>query len=380
MPAVKFVNVNLSINGNKILKKLSFIIEDGEYFAIVGETGAGKTSILNIVNGLYRPTSGRLIIGDEDFTKIPAENRDIGRVFEEYALFPHYDVYKNVAYSHRVRDRDVKITKKAAKEVLNLMLLYNRDDALPVELSGGMQQRVALARALMTDSGILLMDDPFSALDAGLRMDLRIELKNLAKDLGTTVIHCTNDVEEAMMVCNRMALMKDGKILQIGTPDEIYYHPLNLYIASFLGDVNLLECKVQKIDEDINGHLFLDYQTKNKTRTFHIDRDPSKSFDKNENVVLLIRAEHLQIIKGRRKKYNRFYGTIDEISFLGNIIRYEVIGSNGKLYKVQRFVNQKTKHLKFNKGDDVTLYFNSRLGLVFPRPGDEEFTELKKNI
>jgi ABC-type Fe3+/spermidine/putrescine transport system ATPase subunit len=239
MPSITLDNVTVIRGGKTILQNFSLEIQDAEYFALVGETGSGKTTILNLVSGLVKPGSGRVIIGEKDVTRTPAESRDVGMVFENYALFPHYNVYKNVIYSHRVRDKNVEETRKAAREILGLVLIPNRDKALPKELSGGMQQRVALARALMCESGILLFDDPFSALDAGLRMSLRIELKNLARELGTTVVHCTNDVEEAMMVCDRLAILRNGQIAQVGTPDEIYYRPRDLYVASFISYVNL---------------------------------------------------------------------------------------------------------------------------------------------
>ncbi len=364
MPTIEFRNVTLNRHGKTLLDDFNLKIDDGEYFALVGETGAGKTTILNLINGLLLPDRGEVLIGGKNVQKVPCELRDTGMVFEDYSLFPHYTVFKNVVYSHRVRDKEPEATKKIAREILNLMLLFNRDKALPSELSGGMQQRVALARALMTNSGILLMDDPFSALDAGLRMSLRIELKHIASDVGTTVIHCTNDVEEAMMVSNRMALIKAGKIVQLGSPNDIYYNPASLYVAAFLSDVNLLSCEVTQVDRE-HGYYILNYIRTDKENDFRVPlRDDI--LKENDRVTLCIRAEHVQLHKGFRKKPNRLYGKIDEISFLGNIIRYEIIDERGIIYKAQRFVNEKTKHLQFNKGEEVTIHFQPALGLLFP--------------
>jgi ABC-type Fe3+/spermidine/putrescine transport system ATPase subunit len=380
MPNITLENVTVTRGGKRILQNFSLEIQNAEYFALVGETGAGKTTILHLISGLVKPDSGRVLIDGKDVTRTPAENRDVGMVFENYALFPHYNVYKNVIYSRRVRDKNVEETKKAAREILGLVLIPNRDKALPKELSGGMQQRVALARALMCESGILLFDDPFSALDAGLRMSLRIELKNLARDLGTTVVHCTNDVEEAMMVCDRMAILRHGQIAQIGTPDEVYYRPRDLYVASFISDVNIFKCKVTKLDVE-NGLYGLTHErAKEETKEFRVAvRDGIPEFFEGDDVLLCIRAEHVYINHGFRKKPNRVYGIIEEISFLGHIIRYEVKDEFGKRYRVQRFVNAKTKFLKFQKGETVTLGFFTGLGLVFQCPGEEEL-QLLENI
>jgi putative spermidine/putrescine transport system ATP-binding protein len=378
MPSITLENVTVTRGGKKILQNFYLEIQDAEYFALVGETGSGKTTILNLISGLVKPDSGRVLIGGKDVTRTPAENRDVGMVFENYALFPHYNVYKNVIYSHRVRDKNVEETKKAAHEILSLVLIPNRDGALPKELSGGMQQRVALARALMCESGILLFDDPFSALDAGLRMSLRIELKNLARELGTTVVHCTNDVEEAMMVCDRLAILRNGQIAQIGTPDEIYYRPRDLYVASFISDVNLFKCKVTKLDIEHGLYVLIHERVKEETKEFRVlMHDGIPVFTEGVDMLLCVRAEHVYINHGFRKKPNRVYGTIDEISFLGHVIRYEVKDEFGKRYRVQRFVNAKTKYLKFQKGETVTLGFHYGLGLVFPCPGEEELRRLE---
>ncbi|NMC07537.1 MAG: ABC transporter ATP-binding protein, partial [Candidatus Lokiarchaeota archaeon] len=293
MPSITLENVTVTRGGRRILQDFNLEILDGEYFALVGETGAGKTTILHLISGLIKPDSGRILINGKDVTNMPAEHRDTGVVFENYALFPHYNVYKNVTYSHRVRDKDVEQTRKAAREILSLVLIPNRDSALPKELSGGMQQRVALARALMCESGILLFDDPFSALDAGLRMSLRIELKNLARDLGTTVVHCTNDVEEAMMVCDRLAILRHGQIAHIGTPDEVYYHPRNLYVASFISDVNFFKCKLTKLDTTNNLYILTHERAKEEKKEFRVlIHDGIPVHHAGDDVLLCVRAEH----------------------------------------------------------------------------------------
>ncbi|MHA1791738.1 MAG: ABC transporter ATP-binding protein [Promethearchaeota archaeon] len=371
MPSIKLENVSLTLGGNKIIDDLTLSIESGEYFSLVGETGAGKTSILNLISGLLKPDSGRVLVDGKDITCVPVEDRDIGQVFENYALFPHYSVFKNVVYSHRVRDLDPEVAKQSARALLNTVLIKGRDDSLPAELSGGMQQRVALARALMNNSGILLLDDPLSALDAGLRMDLRIELKRLSRELKTTIIHCTNDIEEAMIVGDRMAIIKDGKIEQVGKPDEIYNDPSNLYVAAFLGDVNLFPCKIAVMERE-RGFCTIVHEKNNLSREFRVSIKPNCPFNENDTVILCVRAEHFHMHEGHRKKPNRIKGIIDEVSFLGHVIRYEIIDEFGEMIKVQRFVNEKTRHKKYYKGENITINFHHARAFLFHHPGDKQ--------
>jgi ABC-type Fe3+/spermidine/putrescine transport system ATPase subunit len=375
MPSIVLEHVSLKRGTKQVFRDFSIEIGDGEYFAIVGETGAGKTSVLNLVNGLLVPDAGRVLIDGKDVTRVPAEKRDAGMVFENYALFPHYSIMKNVEYSRRVRDLDQAATTKEAHEVLKMMLLTGRDGALPRELSGGMQQRTALARALMVGSGVLLLDDPFSALDAGLRMNLRIEIKNLARDIGTTVIHCTNDVEEAMMVCTRMAILRDGRVEQVGTPDEIYYHPRNLYVAAFMGDINIMKGTIVQVD-DTHGYYSLVHGEEPRSRIFRVSiREDPPAFQDGDEVLLLIRAEHFHILPPDRKQPNHLHGKVVDKAFLGHLVRYEVSDvscGTGHILKVQRFVNAKTHKKKYEPGSDVTISFSPSLAMLFPVPSEEE--------
>ncbi|MFX1452482.1 MAG: ABC transporter ATP-binding protein, partial [Promethearchaeota archaeon] len=253
MVDIKLKNVSKSFKKFKALDDISLEIKDKEYFIILGPTGAGKTSLLKIIAGLLKPDTGKVHFDDEDVTKKNPGERNLGFMFENYALFPHMNIYNNIAYSSRVHARDPIQTQTIVEEVLMMTLLTGRNKAFPEEMSGGMKQRVALCRALMNleQTKLLILDEPLKALDAGLRMSIRSELLQMAKSklLELTVIHVTNEEEEAMMVADRIAVMNKGKIVQVGTPYEIYYQPKDLFVANFMSEINCFEgiCIKEKI-------------------------------------------------------------------------------------------------------------------------------------
>jgi ABC-type Fe3+/spermidine/putrescine transport system ATPase subunit len=244
---IKLENISKYFRNFKALDNINLEIKDKEYFILLGPTGAGKTTLLKVIAGLIKPDSGNIYFDGENASTLSPDERNLGFMFENYALFPHMNIYDNISYSGRVNARDVDQTKMIVDQVLMMTLLTGRNDAFPEEMSGGMKQRVALCRALMNleQSKLLILDEPLKALDAGLRMDLRRELLLMAKSeqLELTVIHVTNEEEEAMMVADRIAIIDKGQIVQVGTPNEIYYHPKNLFVANFMSEINYFEGK-----------------------------------------------------------------------------------------------------------------------------------------
>lgn len=231
---------------------ISFEIQDGELIALLGPSGCGKSTTLNLICGLETLTSGKIYFGDEDITEVPVENRGVGMVFQNYALYPHLTVMKNILFPLENRKGNERLSKeemkKRALEAARLVQIENLLDRKPSELSGGQQQRVAIARALVKQPKVLLLDEPLSNLDARLRIQMRSEIRRIQQETGVTTVFVTHDQEEAMSISDRMAVMKDGVLQQIGKPQEIYDEPVNLFVAKFLGNpmINVFEGNVKE--------------------------------------------------------------------------------------------------------------------------------------
>jgi thiamine transport system ATP-binding protein len=233
------------------LESLSLTVRDGEFFTLVGPSGCGKTTTLRLVAGLDDPTEGVVRLGGEDAAGVPPEDRDVGVVFQNYALFPHMTVRENVRYGLKFSDPPGDIDPdERVDELLNLVDLPGMGDRDPEELSGGQQQRVALARALAPAPGVLLLDEPMSALDARLREQLRRQVKRIQNELGVTTLYVTHDQEEALAVSDRLAVMHDGHAEQVGTPEEIYESPATPFVAEFVGENNLFAGEVLEREGD----------------------------------------------------------------------------------------------------------------------------------
>ncbi len=225
------------------VRDIDLTIESGEFMVLLGPSGSGKTTILYMVAGLYKPTSGRIYFDDEDVTDVPPMKRNVGLVFQNYALYPHMKVYDNIAFPLKIRRAPEDIVREKVKEVASMLRIDHLLDRYPWQLSGGQQQRVAIARALVKEPRVLLLDEPLSNLDALLRLHVRSELKKLQKQLGLTTIHVTHDQGEAMALADRIAVINEGRLQQIGPPRKVFDSPYNTFVAGFLGTppMNLLE-------------------------------------------------------------------------------------------------------------------------------------------
>ena len=241
---VRIEQVNLSYGDNHVLRSIDLDIRPGELFAFLGPSGCGKTTLLRLIAGFNRADSGRVLVGGNDISALPPWKRDIGMVFQSYALWPHMTVARNVAFGleeKRVPRAEIGPRVAAALELVGLTGL---DQRRPAQLSGGQQQRVALARTIAVEPKLLLLDEPLSNLDAKLRVQVRRELRELQQRLGLTTIFVTHDQEEANTICDRIAVMNDGVIQQVGTPKQLYEQPANLFVANFLGTANILEGRI----------------------------------------------------------------------------------------------------------------------------------------
>jgi len=359
MPEIKLEHIYVK----DTLYDINLEVKTGEYLTICGPTGAGKSTCLKVIAGLVKPDKGRVLFDGIDITNKEPEERGIGMVFEHstYALFPHMTVEKNVGYSPRVLEgKTLKESRQLIRYMLELVLLQDRPKAFPRELSGGMKQRVALARALMASSttNLILLDEPLSALDAKIRLALRYELVSLVKKLGITCIHVTQDTEEALMVSDRIAIIRKGRILQIGKPIEIYENPANLFVCRFISSSNFFPGKIQKITD--NGSFVL----LDNGATIFIN---NKNFPENSKVVIAIRAESIKISKTKEEslsKYNILKGEIETSKFVSGNSIDEVRLDSGELIITKRFA---TKYW-FKVGEKVFISFPSERILVFPYP------------
>jgi len=246
--AVELDGVTKRFGKTTALDDVSLLVRRGELMTLLGPSGCGKTTLLNLVGGFLMPDSGEIAIDGQRITDVPAYRREIGIMFQNYALFPHMNVAANVGYGLRMRRVAKGEIARRVADALALIKLAGLEDRKPRQLSGGQQQRVALARALVIRPKVLLLDEPFSALDRNLRASMQVELKEIQRKLGVTTIFVTHDQSEALSLSDRIAVVAEGRIRQLGTPDEIYRRPVDRFVASFVGDVNVLRARLERID------------------------------------------------------------------------------------------------------------------------------------
>lgn len=243
-------NVNKAFDERGILKNCSLMIQRGEFLTLLGASGCGKTTTLRIIAGLERPDSGRVLLNGEDITDLEPNKRELNTIFQNYALFPHMNVFDNVAYGLKIRGVSRSAIAEEVRRVLDTVQLTGFEKRTIDMLSGGEKQRVAIARAVINKPSLLLLDEPLAALDLQLRKQMQGQLKELQKRLDLTFIYITHDQEEAINMSDRIAVMKDGEFLQIGTPDEIYNYPRTSYVATFVGNANILNAKLLEVRHD----------------------------------------------------------------------------------------------------------------------------------
>lgn len=345
---------------------VSLKILEGEFFVLLGPSGCGKTTTLRIIAGLEKADSGRVYIDGRDVTDLPPKDRDVAMVFQDYALYPHMKVYDNVAFPLKIRRMPKQEIGKRVKEVAELLGIDDVLDRYPHELSGGQQQRVALARALVRQPKIFLMDEPLSNLDAKIRIYLRSELKALQRKLNVTTIYVTHDQAEALSLGNRIAVMNKGKVMQVGTPDEIFNSPSNTFVANFIGSppTNILEASITWSSDGVTLD-FGEFKAK-------ADNIIGKSY-----VNTAIEQYSDKILVGIRPEYFKFSLEPTLNSFAkGKVVVIEPLGSEtiltvsigSKLIKIKTFID--VKELGIKEGHEIWLEVDPRKVFVFNSKGD----------
>ena len=303
---ISLENIAISFDGEQVLDDLNLRIKNGEFVTLLGPSGCGKTTTLRIIGGFVTPDSGDVFFDGVRINDLPAYKRRVNTIFQRYALFPHMNVYENVAFGLRVQKKKNAEIKATVEEMLAMVNLKGFEHRSVSPLSGGQQQRVAIARALANHPSVLLLDEPLAALDLKLRKDMQAELKNIQKRLGITFIYVTHDQEEALSMSDTVVVMDGGKIQQIGAPQDIYNEPQNAFVADFIGESNILD-----------GIMHEDYLVEFFGRKF---RCLDAGFDKQEPVDVVIRPEDIDIVEPDK---GDLQGTITSVTFKG--VHYETI-------------------------------------------------------
>lgn len=309
-PILSLQNIVKSFEGAKVLEGISLNVLPGQFVTLLGPSGCGKTTTLRIIAGLESPDSGSVLLGGKDVTKLPPEKRAVNTVFQNYALFPHMNVQKNIAYSMNLRKVKKDEIHKKVESLLSIVQLEGYGKRMPSQLSGGQRQRVAIARALACDPQLLLLDEPLGALDLQLRRQMQVELKALQKKLGITFIYITHDQEEALNMSDLIAVMNGGHFEQIGAPEEIYERPTTRFAAQFIGQSNIIEGTVLSSGE---GKTTLALCENN---TITVEGE----YPQGEHLALSVRAERIDY--GRETQYGfHLSGTIKLHSYIGGVLR-----------------------------------------------------------
>ncbi len=312
-------NLTKQFGETTALKNLSLEIQSQELFFLLGPSGCGKTTLLRLVAGFYQPDEGELFFGDKPMKGIPPHQRNTGMVFQNYALWPHMTVAENVAYGLEVRSVRASEKKQRVAEALAIVQMEKYAERRPNQLSGGQQQRVALARALVIKPDVLLLDEPLSNLDANLREEMRFEIRRLHETFGNTTLYVTHDQGEAMVISDRIAVLKAGKVAQAGTADDLYHRPRTRFVAEFIGRTNVLDGVAVARDTVAHGHLRL--------RVATADLEPGA------RVALSIRPHQLRLGEpgAAADGANAFRGTVRRAAFLGDSVDYEIAVADSDL-------------------------------------------------
>jgi len=349
MAILKVKNLNKYFGKVKAVQDVTFEATEGKVLSLLGPSGCGKTTTLRCIAGFENPDSGEIYLDDRKITYVPPEKRGIGMIFQNYALWPHMTVYGNLAFGLQIRKVPKDEITKKIKKVLGMVQLEGYENRYPRQMSGGQQQRIAMARALVFEPEIMLLDEPLSNLDAQLREEMRFEFTELQRKLGITAIYVTHDQAEALVISDKIVILDQGKIVQSGSPREIYSDPKNKFVAGFIAVTSFINGSVDSLIEDKKKVVV-------KTNDGLVIHGFNNSFDVGQRVSVAMRMNVLKFIQDENKSdkntVNIFKGRIIQSSYLGNIIDYKIKVGNWEIR-----TNSDAKY-SFKVGEEVTFYLS----------------------
>lgn len=361
--SIKFRNILKKYENNTIIEGLDLDIKDGELFTLLGPSGCGKTTLLRMVAGFNSIEGGEISFDERIINEIPAHKRNIGMVFQNYAIFPHMTVEENVEYGLKIRKLTKEQRKEKINEILKITQIEEYKNRLPEKLSGGQQQRVALARAIVIHPDVLLMDEPLSNLDAKLRIEMRESIRNIQKEIGITTVYVTHDQEEALAISDRIAVMKNGVIQHLGTPQDIYLRPKNIFVATFIGHSNILHGTILLDD----SKKYIVFENGHKVEMSTISN--SLNISNNTKVKIAIRPEEFIL----NEKQEGIRGKVVFSTFLGKFINYEVELENKQIIELSQNVEENTKLIPI--GNEIYLNVNANKINIYDETGEISFID-----
>jgi spermidine/putrescine transport system ATP-binding protein len=349
---VRLDQVGKSFGPVRAVDTISLDVYDGEILTLLGPSGCGKTTLMRLIAGFEQPSTGRVLINGQDVTDTPPERRPVNLVFQRYALFPHLDVFDNIAFGLRLKKMTKSEIRDRVNDMLKIVQLPDFGNRWTNQLSGGQAQRVALARALVNKPAVLLLDEPLAALDLKIRQQMLVELKRIHAETRTTFIFVTHDQDEAMILSDRIALMRQGRVVQLDPPEVMYTRPTNLFCAQFLGDTNLLPARIASVNSgaaqcDIGQGMVAALADGLKT---------------GDSVTLSVRPETIILTKDDAGGAGALRGQVTDLVFIGNRVVYWIALGGDQLMKCQE--PRTTTGLRFHKGDKVLLRWPKEASVV----------------
>lgn len=359
-PVVELRGLFKTIRDHEILHNINFTVQEGEFLTLLGPSGCGKTTLLRLISGFLEPTKGDILIDQALVNRIPPQDRHVHTVFQSYALFPHMTVFENIAFGLRCQNIPKSEIQTRVTEVLKMVKLEKFASRKPNELSGGQQQRVAIARAAVNRPRVLLLDEPLSSLDYRLRKMMQIELKQLQRKLGITFIFVTHDQEEALSMSDRVVIMHEGTIEQIGTPREVYEDPQNLAVAQFIGEANLFEGEILAIGA--NQELII------KVLNQSIKAKSKRTFSLHETVHVLVRPEDVRVWgeSDEEDTQNMLEGVVEEVIYKGTTVDLMVRLANKQLVAATEFFDEDDDRLEYKMGEAVWVSWAPGWEVILP--------------